>query len=60
MKPDEQFYPFTPIQAIEAIREIENAMERWYLMRANDDETLIKVNQVLIDLGLLTHFKVTK
>lgn len=57
MSKDEQFYQFTPIQAVEAIKEIENAMERWQLARDNDDETLEKINQVLFGLGLLTFFK---
>ena len=39
-----------------AIREIENAMERWHLARDNDNETLEKINNILYEIGLLTFF----
>ena len=36
-----------------AIREIENAMERWHLGRDEDEETLRKINDILVGIGLL-------
>jgi hypothetical protein len=39
-----------------AINEIENAMERWHHARDNDSETIDKINQSLVDIGLLGWF----
>jgi len=39
-----------------AMNEIENAMERWHHMRDNDDETLQKINDILISIGKLSWF----
>ena len=45
---------------VNAIKEIENAMERWHHARANDNETLEKINQSLVDIGLLEWFNKKK
>ena len=39
-----------------AICEIENAMERWHLARDNDDETLQKINDILVGIEKLGWF----
>jgi len=39
-----------------AIKEIENAMERWHHGRVEDSETLEKINQILAGVGLLEWF----
>jgi len=39
-----------------AISEIENAMERWHLYRDNDAETLQKINDILVSIGMLGWF----
>lgn len=41
---------------IEVIKDIENAMERWHHARDNDDETLEKINDILVEIGLLGWF----
>jgi len=38
------------------IKEIENAMERWHHARDNDGETLQKINDILVEIGLLGWF----
>jgi hypothetical protein len=43
-----------------AIKEIENAMERWHLGRDEDEETLEHINQSLVDIGLLGWFNKDK
>lgn len=37
-----------------AISEIENAMESYYLVSSNESETIEKINQSLLLIGLLT------
>lgn len=39
-----------------AISEIENAMERWHHARDNDDETLQKINDIMVSIGRLEWF----
>lgn len=43
-------------EAFKAINEIENAMIRWHLARANDDETLEEINKILVSIGRLGWF----
>jgi len=40
----------------EALKEIENLMERWHMGRDNDDETLTGINAALVKIGKLLHF----
>lgn len=47
-------------KAISAIKEIENAMERWHHARDNDEETLQKINDILVGVGLLEWFNKDK
>lgn len=39
-----------------AITEVENAMERWHFARDNDDETLQKINDILVGINKLQWF----
>jgi hypothetical protein len=48
------------LKYINAIKEIENAMERWHHARDNDNETLENINQSLVDIGLLGWFNKDK
>ena len=44
---------------LSAINEIKNAMERWHLWRANNDETLDEINKILVGIGRLEWFNIT-
>jgi hypothetical protein len=44
----------------EAINEIENAMERWNHARDNDNETLEKINEILLNANRLEWFNKEK
>lgn len=44
------------LKYVNALKEIENAMERWHLGRDKDNETLEHINQSLVDIGLLGWF----
>lgn len=46
----------TSLPVYNAIKEIENLMERWHLCRDNDSETLQGINDVLLNIGLLDFF----
>jgi len=39
-----------------AMNEIENAMERWHHARDNNEETLQKINDILVSIGKLSWF----
>lgn len=39
-----------------AINEIENAMERWHHARDNDNETIEKINEIMVSIGKLEWF----
>jgi hypothetical protein len=39
-----------------AISEIENAMERWHHARDNDNETIEKINEIMVSIGKLEWF----
>jgi hypothetical protein len=47
-------------KAIKAIKDIANQMERWHLARDNDDETLKKINDILVDLDYCLFFNKNK
>ena len=48
-------YP-SPESLVQAIKEIENAMERWHHARDTDAETLQSINDILVGMGLLGWF----
>lgn len=50
------FNTATDVELKDAILNIDSAMERWHLCRENDYDTLMEINDILVEIGLLSFF----
>ena len=50
------FNTATNTELKDAILNIDSAMERWHLCREDDYDTLMEINNILVELGLLSFF----
>ena len=50
------FNTATNVELKNVILNIDSAMERWHLCREDDYDTLMEINDILVELGLLSFF----